>query len=124
MTKNAQNPPVGRFPPRGQAPVRITDARLARSEDIRHRQRRYAITMGIRTLCVILAIVLWQVDRVAAVIALVGGGVLPYIAVVLANAGNERAPGPHDAHVTPKPPPGLTEAPPSSGRRPDNDFDA
>lgn len=104
-----------RFPPRRPAPVRITDARLAHSEDIRHRQRRYAITMGIRTVCVILAVVLWQVDRIAAVIAVVCGGVLPYIAVVFANAGHERAPGPPDTQVTPKPPPQLPESP---GTRP------
>ena len=95
--------------------MRITDARTALSEDIRHRQRRYAVTMGIRTLCVILAIVLWQVDRVAAVIALVCGGVLPYIAVVLANAGRERAPGPHDASITPRPPSELPESSEQTG---------
>ncbi|WP_042377794.1 DUF3099 domain-containing protein [Streptacidiphilus melanogenes] len=84
--------------------VRITAARPGLSEDIRHRQRRYALTMGIRTLCVILAIVLWQVDRVAAVIAIVAGGVLPYIAVVFANAGHENADEPFDSRYTPEPP--------------------
>ncbi|WP_201776866.1 DUF3099 domain-containing protein [Streptacidiphilus anmyonensis] len=102
-----------RFRHRADAPVRITAASRGLSEDIRHRQRRYALTMGIRTLCVILAIVLWQVDRIAAVIAIVAGGVLPYIAVVFANAGHERTEEPFDSPYTPedRPNPGLPHGP-------------
>ncbi|WP_236652109.1 DUF3099 domain-containing protein [Streptacidiphilus neutrinimicus] len=97
----------------------ITAAHRGLSEDIRHRQRRYALTMGIRTVCVILAIVLWQVDRIAAVIAIVAGGVLPYIAVVFANAGHERGEEPFDSRYTPGPPPGLGPGvpPQSTGER-------
>ncbi|SEM63658.1 DUF3099 domain-containing protein [Streptacidiphilus jiangxiensis] len=101
-----------RFRSRKVTPARITDARPGLSEDIRHRQRRYALTMGIRTVCVILAIVLWQVNRIAAVIALVAGGTLPYIAVVFANAGHERSGEPMDSPVPPDPPHGLPKGPP------------
>src|SRR5215472_310699 len=94
-----------------EAPVRITDASPGLSEDIRHRQRRYALTMGIRTVCVILAIVLWQVDRIAAIVAITAGGILPYIAVVFANAGHERSSDPLDARVTPRPPHQLPHRP-------------
>jgi small neutral amino acid transporter SnatA (MarC family) len=72
---------------------RITGARSSLTEDVRGRQRRYVISMLIRTVCVLLAVVLWNVERYLAFAALAGGVLLPYIAVVIANAGRERAPG-------------------------------
>ncbi|MFI6036699.1 DUF3099 domain-containing protein [Streptomyces sp. NPDC051315] len=72
---------------------RITGARQGLQDDVRGRQRRYVISMSIRTLSVILAAVLWNVERHVAVVALVLGAVLPYISVVIANAGRENAPG-------------------------------
>ncbi|MFF7390078.1 DUF3099 domain-containing protein [Streptomyces scabiei] len=71
---------------------RITGARQSLAEDVRGRQRRYIISMSVRTLAVIAAAVLWNVERHVAVVALVLGAVLPYIAVVIANAGRENAP--------------------------------
>ncbi|MDX3231638.1 DUF3099 domain-containing protein [Streptomyces sp. ME19-01-6] len=71
---------------------RITGARQGLADDVRGRQRRYVISMSIRTVSVILAAVLWNVERHVAIVALVLGAVLPYIAVVIANAGRENAP--------------------------------
>ncbi|MCD9878980.1 DUF3099 domain-containing protein [Streptomyces guryensis] len=71
---------------------RITGARTSLDEDVRGRQRRYVISMSIRTVSVILAVSLWNVERHVAIVALVLGAVLPYIAVVIANAGRENAP--------------------------------
>ncbi|MFI6372475.1 DUF3099 domain-containing protein [Streptomyces sp. NPDC050546] len=71
---------------------RITGARTGLQEDIRGRQRRYVISMTVRTISVILAATLWNVERHVAIVALVLGLVLPYIAVVIANAGRENAP--------------------------------
>ncbi|MFF3245755.1 DUF3099 domain-containing protein [Streptomyces sp. NPDC002870] len=71
---------------------RITGARQGLADDVRGRQRRYVISMSVRTLAVILAAVLWNVERHVAIVALVLGGVLPYIAVVIANAGRENPP--------------------------------
>ncbi|MFI1568941.1 DUF3099 domain-containing protein [Streptomyces sp. NPDC020490] len=71
---------------------RITGARTGLQEDVRGRQRRYVISMSIRTVSVILAACLWNVERPVAIVALVLGAVLPYIAVVVANAGRENAP--------------------------------
>ncbi|MFF8863827.1 DUF3099 domain-containing protein [Streptomyces sp. NPDC015139] len=77
----------------GSAQVfRITGARTGLAEDVRGRQRRYVISMSIRTVSVILAATLWNVERYVAVVALVFGAVLPYVAVVIANAGRERPP--------------------------------
>ncbi|MER7839878.1 DUF3099 domain-containing protein [Streptomyces sp. NPDC096040] len=69
---------------------RITGARTGLAEDVRGRQRRYVISMTVRTLSVILAVTLWNVERYVAVVALVLGALLPYVAVVIANAGRER----------------------------------
>ncbi|MDR6980202.1 hypothetical protein J2X68_006940 [Streptomyces sp. 3330] len=71
---------------------RITGARQGLQEDVRGRQRRYVISMSIRTLSVILAATLWNVERHVAIVALVLGVVLPYISVVIANAGRENVP--------------------------------
>ncbi|MFF9276551.1 DUF3099 domain-containing protein [Streptomyces griseosporeus] len=79
---------------------RITGARTGLQEDVRARQRRYVISMTIRTVSVILAATLWNVERHVAIVALVLGAVLPYIAVVIANAGRENAPSLPSTFVT------------------------
>ncbi|MEU9448602.1 DUF3099 domain-containing protein [Streptomyces sp. NPDC048277] len=71
---------------------RISGARTGLTEDVRGRQRRYVISMSVRTVSVILAATLWNVERYVAVVALVLGALLPYVAVVIANAGRERPP--------------------------------
>ncbi|MBW8704380.1 hypothetical protein MBT84_32755 [Streptomyces sp. MBT84] len=77
----------------GHAQVfRITGARQGLADDVRARQRRYIISMSVRTVSVILAATLWNVSRPVAVVALILGAVLPYVAVVIANAGRENAP--------------------------------
>ncbi|MFI6848485.1 DUF3099 domain-containing protein [Kitasatospora sp. NPDC050467] len=72
---------------------RITGARSSLSEDVRGRQRRYVASMLLRTVCVLLGVILWDIQRWLAVAALAGGVLLPYFAVLIANAGRERAPG-------------------------------
>jgi hypothetical protein len=79
---------------------RITGARTGLAEDVRGRQRRYVISMSVRTVAVILAASLWNVERHVAIVALVLGAVLPYIAVVIANAGRERPPNLPSTFVT------------------------
>ncbi|MEV5507343.1 DUF3099 domain-containing protein [Streptomyces orinoci] len=76
----------------GAEVYRITGARRGLQEDVRGRQRRYVISMGIRTISVILTVVLWNVERYVALGTLVLGALLPYVAVVIANAGRENAP--------------------------------
>ncbi|MBO1335174.1 DUF3099 domain-containing protein [Streptomyces sp. VRA16 Mangrove soil] len=76
----------------GAEVFRITGARQGLAEDVRGRQRRYVISMGIRTLAVIATAVLWNVERHVAIVTLVLGAFLPYVAVVIANAGRENAP--------------------------------
>ncbi len=68
-------------------PVSITSARSSRSADIKRREVKYLVSMGIRTVCFVLAIIVSGPFRWV----LVGGAVfLPYFAVVLANATDRR----------------------------------
>lgn len=64
----------------------ITSAQTRLSADQGARQRRYFISMMIRTTCFILTVLLPSPWRW---FALVGAAILPYIAVVMANAGRE-----------------------------------
>ncbi|MBA2640665.1 MAG: DUF3099 domain-containing protein [Nocardioidaceae bacterium] len=83
---------------RTPAPVSITSARTPRSEDISGRQTRYVISMLIRTACFVSAVFADGVLRWA----LVAGAVfLPYVAVVLANAGVQKDPPPPDTFTAP-----------------------
>ncbi|MET9800081.1 DUF3099 domain-containing protein [Streptomyces sp. NPDC006368] len=91
---------------------RITGARQGLADDVRARQRRYVISMLVRTAAVIAAATLWNVERHVAIVALVLGAVLPYVAVVVANAGRESAPAaPESFIVTPTPVQPMLEAP-------------
>ena len=75
---------------RGQQVHLVTLARRPLSEDIRYRQHRYLIMMGIRTLCFAIAIVLFVAHlRWLILIPAVGAMVIPYIAVIFANGGRE-----------------------------------
>ena len=64
----------------------ITEAQTALSEDIPARQRKYFISMMIRTLCFLLAVFTPSPYRW---FFLVGAVTLPYISVIVANAGRE-----------------------------------
>ena len=71
----------------------ITNAPRALSSDQASRQKRYFISMMIRTACFILTVILPSPYRW---FALFGAVVLPYFAVVIANAGRETiTPGAH-----------------------------
>lgn len=76
---------------RGEQPIRITTASESRNAEIAARQKRYLISMSIRSVCFIGAVLagvnhitwLWPVLIAAAII-------LPYIAVVAANAAHTK----------------------------------
>jgi Protein of unknown function (DUF3099) len=92
---------------------RITSATGSHSADMQQRATRYLMSMGIRTVCVILVIF---VPGPLRWVFAVGAIVLPYIAVVAANAAGERRGEP----LPPPPPrtrPGLTGAPQSAAAR-------
>jgi Protein of unknown function (DUF3099) len=68
----------------------VTQARRSLSDDIAYRQRRYLLMMGIRTLCFVIAVLLFlhHFGWLAAIPA-VGAIFIPYFAVVFANGGRE-----------------------------------
>lgn len=70
--------------PRKQQVYSITTAATSHSDDIGGRERRYAISMGIRTLCFIGAII---ADGWLRWVLVAGALLLPYTSVILANAG-------------------------------------
>jgi hypothetical protein len=91
----------------------VTDALRPMSEDIRYRQRRYLISMGIRTVCLLTAIVLagrgpvWLIGLMIAAAV-----VLPYVSVVFANGGREPENTPRLESPSEPPAGRVTPAPP------------
>lgn len=72
-------------------PLLVTTAPQNPRDEQRGRQRRYLITMGVRVVCFVLAIVLAAAHLVwAAGIAVAASLILPWIAVIAANAGPTR----------------------------------
>jgi hypothetical protein len=73
----------------------VTEARRSKSDDIRYRERRYLIMMAIRVVCFIVAFLLF-INHFGWLTAIPAAGaiVIPYFAVVLANAGREPSAGP------------------------------
>lgn len=65
---------------------RVTSAQEALSEEQSRRARRYVLSMAIRTVCFIAAVIASGWLQWA---FLVGAVVLPYVAVIAANAGRE-----------------------------------
>jgi len=71
--------------------VRITTANRSSADDIATRQRRYLLAMGFRTVCFVAAIFVtltW-----ARVVLIAAALVLPYVAVVMANAATTKDDG-------------------------------
>ncbi|MBF4163155.1 DUF3099 domain-containing protein [Nocardioides acrostichi] len=85
---------AGKQQSRGDDAIRITTAAVSPAEDLRRRQKRYLISMSIRSACFVGACIsglagvnwLWP-------ILIAGAIVLPYVAVVMANAQATRRDG-------------------------------
>ncbi|PUA79963.1 DUF3099 domain-containing protein [Nocardioides currus] len=71
--------------------VRITTAPTSVADDIAGRQRRYLFSMAVRTACVIGAVAVGA--GLLRWILVAGAVLLPYVAVVLANAGQRKDDG-------------------------------
>ncbi|MGI9155852.1 MAG: DUF3099 domain-containing protein [Marmoricola sp.] len=71
--------------------VQITSAPINRAEEQRGRQRRYLWSMSLRTVCFVGALVVG--DNWVRYVLIAGALVLPYIAVVMANAVATQLPG-------------------------------
>ena len=89
--------------------MRITTASASRDEDIAVRQKRYLVAMGFRTACFVAAIFVTPVWL--RVVLIVGALVLPYVAVVMANAGTTKS----DGFALLDGPSGARQLPPGDG---------
>lgn len=85
--------------------MRITAAAEPLDADIARRSRSYLAQMSLRVVCFLGAVV---VDHWTRWLLVLGAVVLPYVAVVLANAGRERATDPGTLIAGPVLPPGPT----------------
>ena len=70
---------------RDDEPILVTTAQRSPADERRQRERRYLITMGVRVVAFVLAIVL--ADGWIRVLAIALALVLPWVAVVVANSG-------------------------------------
>jgi Protein of unknown function (DUF3099) len=80
---------------------RVTQARRPHSDDQHSRTVKYLVSMSIRTVCFVLLLVTpspWRWFFVA------GAVVLPYVAVIIANAGVEQRPSPLEGVAPPATP--------------------
>lgn len=75
----------------------VTSVGRPLSREVHDRTMRYLLSMTVRTICIVAAFV---VDGWLTWLLVVGAVVLPYVAVIMANAGRER-PAPADAPLGP-----------------------
>ncbi len=87
----------------------ITHAKRSHSDDLDYRVTRYLISMAIRTVCLILVVVLHGPLRW---VFAAGAVFLPYVAVIMANAGYTRRSVRVPDEVVPEPPRAEVEAAP------------
>lgn len=76
---------------RDSSSVRITTAPTSVADDIAGRQRRYLISMAVRTACVIGAVAVGP--SILRWVLIAGAVILPYVAVVLANSETRKDDG-------------------------------
>ena len=76
--------------PHDDGAIRITTASSSRHEDIAARQRRYVLSMSLRTVCFIGAVI---ADGWLRWVLVAGAVLLPYFAVVMANAVTTKSDG-------------------------------
>jgi Flp pilus assembly protein TadB len=81
---------------RVEEPMLITSARSSYDDEYARRRKKYAIMMSLRALCVLAAGLTYQLSILLALAFVVGGAVLPWCAVLIANdrPAKKRAPKP------------------------------
>jgi hypothetical protein len=82
-----------------EKPISITSAKYAHSDEIPGRIKKYVISMAIRTICFIGAVIAPSPYRW---FLIAGAVLLPYFAVVIANAGQEQSYEPAQIHENQK----------------------
>lgn len=70
---------------RDQPAVITTAPRRSSSAEFEWRRKKYAFLMATRTACIIAAALTYHVSLILALSFIVGGGILPWCAVIIAN---------------------------------------
>ncbi|MBC7290042.1 MAG: DUF3099 domain-containing protein [Actinotalea sp.] len=109
LPRGGGRPAAGRGTRHGAADEvhRITSARASLHDDIAARNKRYMLQMSTRVACFVGAVAL---DHWTRWILVAGAVFLPYVAVVIANAGREKATDP-GTYVEPADPRALPSRP-------------
>lgn len=79
-------------------PLLITSAPESGDHEYDRRRKKYAIMMSVRAACVLAAATTYRISIVLALAFVVGGMVLPWCAVIIANDGPARKRAPKPAY--------------------------
>jgi hypothetical protein len=79
-------------------PTLITSAPESSDAEFDRRRKRYAVMMALRALCVLGAALSYHLSVVLAMVFVVGGIVLPWCAVIIANDGPPKKRAPRVPH--------------------------
>jgi hypothetical protein len=71
-------------------PAVITSAPISPDYEFTHRRRRYTMLMVLRLVCLLAAVLVYEFSLLLAVALVVGGAILPWCAVLIANDGPPR----------------------------------
>lgn len=82
------------MPRKDPEPIRITSATRGRSENVAGRQRRYLISMAVRTGCFLAAVFVASWSLWLMWVFIIASFILPPVAVVVANAQADTDPDP------------------------------
>ena len=99
---------------RRDEPVLITEAQPSLDDQYNARRRKYAVMMGIRAVCLVLAAVFYRVPWALPILA-VAAVALPWMAVLIANDGPPKRPWRLNRFEHPAPERAL-ESPPEHSR--------
>jgi Flp pilus assembly protein TadB len=80
-------------------PLVITTARESNDDEFDRRRRRYAVMMALRAVCVLAAALTYRLSLILALVFVVGGLVLPWCAVIIANDRPPRKRQHHDGYT-------------------------
>jgi hypothetical protein len=97
--------------------VVITSAPRSPDFEFHHRRRRYTLLMGLRVVCLLTAVLTYRFSLWLALALVIGGAVLPWCAVLIANDGPPRKRIPRLPPVT------VEQSPQLPGLGPDRTID-
>ncbi len=99
---------------RPDQPELITSLPESRVHEFDRRRRRYALLMSLRLICLLAAVLTYNISLLLALALVVGGAVLPWCAVLIANDGPARRRARSPSAVSEQPKRSLPAAAPTT----------